>query len=72
MRVDYKFSSGPEIRGRRTLQELCDECEVWDYITDARSDEELAFELSWNRGYWEEVIGVDSDTAVLPTDVRWG
>lgn len=72
MRVDCKFSMGPGIRGRRTLQELYAECEVWDYVTDAHSDEELVFELSWNREYWVERVERDSDTAVLPTDVRWG
>jgi hypothetical protein len=70
VRKDCRWSLGPEVRGRRTLQELSEVCPVWDFVTDAHSDEELAFELSWNCAMWSAIVGREG--AVLPTDPRWG
>jgi hypothetical protein len=70
VRVDCRWSTGAEVRGRRTLQELSVICPVWDFITCCSSDEELAFELSWNRAMWSAIVGREG--AVLPTDPRWG
>lgn len=71
VRRDCRWSIGPEVRGRRTLQELSAVCPVWQYEMHAHSDEDLAYELGWNVEFWAECIARDSETAVLPTDWRW-
>lgn len=72
IRKDCLYSTGPEVMGRRTLQELSEVCPVWEYATDAHSDDELSFELSWNSEFWSGVVANDSATSVMPADIRWG
>lgn len=71
MRRDCRWSVGPEVRGRRTLQELSVICPVWDFITGCSTDEELAFELGWNSAFWQRLLWLERATVLLPTDTRW-
>jgi hypothetical protein len=67
MKKDCKWSVGPEVRGRRTLQELSVETPVWQYETGASNDAELAAALA-DVEFWTCVVRRDSTTAVVPAD----